>query len=272
MLNLRSDTLLSNGTNLHYYRTGSGTRPLVMAHGITDDSLCWSSVAEALADRYDIYMVDARGHGKSEAPEDGYQLENLARELAALIQGLGLEKPILLGHSMGAVTSLVLASLFPDLPRAILLEDAPPFWRHDPNDPKGIETRKALAAWIHAIKRKTKEELMAEAETKNWTAADRAFWVDAKQRVSLRVTGLITPSDILPLGLPNLIPNIQCPALFLQTDVAKGAVASSEDIAALRSLLPSLQVAYIPDASHSIRRTQFTLYMKAVEEFLSQLN
>jgi len=272
MLNLTSKTIISNGTKLHYYRTGSGTRPLVLAHGITDDSLCWSSVAEALADRFDIYMVDARGHGKSEAPEDGYLLENLARELAGLILGLGLERPILLGHSMGAVTSLVLAGLFPELPRAILLEDAPPFWRHDSADPKGIETRKALAAWIQAIKRKTKEELMEEAEAKNWSAADKALWVDAKQRVSPRASSLIFPGDILSLDLPHLLPKIQCSALFIQTDVAKGAVASGEDIAALKSFVPSLQVAYVPNASHSIRRTQFGLYMQAVVGFLSQIN
>ena len=60
MLHLKSDFIVSNGTKLHYYRTGSGTQPLVLAHGITDDGLCWSSVAEALADRFDILMVDAR--------------------------------------------------------------------------------------------------------------------------------------------------------------------------------------------------------------------
>ena len=271
MLHLKSDFIVSNGTKLHYYRTGSGTQPLVLAHGITDDGLCWSSVAEALADRFDILMVDARGHGKSEAPENGYLLETLARELAGLIQGLGLSRPILLGHSMGAVTSLVLAGLYPDLPRAILLEDAPPFWRHDPADPKGIETRKGLAEWIRSIKRKTKEELMEEADTKSWTDADRAVWVDAKQRTSPRVSELISPADILSLDLPHLFLKIRCPALFIQTDVEKGAVASGEDIAALKSLVPSLQVAYIPNASHSIRRTQFGPHLQAVNGFLVEL-
>ena len=184
---------------------------------------------------------------------------------------MGLSRPILLGHSMGAVTSLVLAGLYPDLPRAILLEDAPPFWRHDPADPKGIETRKGLAEWIRSIKRKTKEELMEEADTKSWTDADRAVWVDAKQRTSPRVSELISPADILSLGLPSLFAKIRCPTLFIQTDVEKGAVASGEDIAALKSLVPSLQVAYIPNASHSIRRTQFGPYLQAVNGFLAEL-
>ena len=270
MLHLKSAYVAANGTKLNYYRTGSGDQPLVLVHGITDDGLCWGSVAEALSGRFDIVMVDLRGHGKSEAPEGGYTLENLARELAGCIAELGLEKPVLLGHSLGGITSLVLAGLFPDLPRAILMEDAPPLWRH-PSSISTIESQKALAGWIHAIKRKTKEELIEEAQTKNWTGADREFWVDAKQRVSIRVIDLISPPDIPTLDFPHLLSRIQCPALFIQTDLERGAASGAEDVAKLKALLPSLEAAYIPNASHSIRRTQFAPYLEAVERFLADL-
>ncbi|HND49949.1 MAG TPA: alpha/beta fold hydrolase, partial [Anaerolineales bacterium] len=71
-----------NGIKIHYYRTGGNKPPLVLAHGITDDGMCWSPVAEVLAKDFDVVMVDARGHGKSDAPEDGYTLQNLGAELA----------------------------------------------------------------------------------------------------------------------------------------------------------------------------------------------
>lgn len=270
MLNLKSGYVIARGVKIHYYRTGSGNQTLVLVHGITDDSLCWSSVAETLADRFDIFMVDLRGHGKSEAPEGGYLLGNLADELASLIRELGLAKPILLGHSLGGITSLVLAGRHPDLPRAIMMEDAPPFWRPS-SSTRTNETQKALAEWILAIKRKTKEELWEEALTKNWTDTDRHHWVDAKQRASFRVTALISPPDIPTLDFPHLLAHIECPALFIQTDLERGAASGADDVAKLKALLPSLQTAYIPNASHSIRRTQFTLYMQAVERFLSEL-
>ena len=45
---------------------------MVLAHGITDDGLCWSPVAEVLEAKYAVIMADARTYGKSEAPADGY--------------------------------------------------------------------------------------------------------------------------------------------------------------------------------------------------------
>ena len=58
------------GVKLHYYRRGSG-RPVVLAHGFSDNGLCWDRVATVLDDRYDVIAYDARFHGKSEAPADG---------------------------------------------------------------------------------------------------------------------------------------------------------------------------------------------------------
>lgn len=88
---------------------------MVLVHGITDDGLFWSPLAEVMTVNMDVIMVHVRGHGKSDAPADGYTLQTMAFDLAVLIQALGLEKPVLLGHSMGAMTALMLAGLFPDL-------------------------------------------------------------------------------------------------------------------------------------------------------------
>ena len=56
--------VLSSGINVHYYRTGIGTKPaLLLAHGFTDNGLCWSRTADALSADFDVVMVDARNHG-----------------------------------------------------------------------------------------------------------------------------------------------------------------------------------------------------------------
>lgn len=268
---MQSAYIVSHGTNLNYYRTGSGLQPLVLVHGITDDALCWSSVAEALSDEFDIIMVDQRGHGKSEAPEGGYIYENLATELAGLIELLDLEPTILLGHSLGAFTSLVLAGLFPNVPRAVVLVDPPAFWCHDPADIEGIETRKAFAEWFQSIKRKTKEELVDEAVDKGWAETDQKTWVDAKQRVSPRAIELIAPADILTFDFPDLVSRIECPVLLVHGDPDRGAICTDEDAAELRAILPTLQMVQIPNGTHSIHRSQFAPFLKAVEQFLSEV-
>ena len=128
MTHWQSGDIVVNGLMLHYTRTGGAKPPVVLAHGFSDDGLCWTPVAEALATDYDIVMVDARGHGRSAAPEQGYGSADHADDLAGVIRALGLKRPAVLGHSMGAASTLVLAGLYPDLPRAILLEDPPPWW------------------------------------------------------------------------------------------------------------------------------------------------
>ena len=56
--------LTVNGAQLHYYRSGDGSKPpLVLAHGFSDDGLCWQMTAADLQAEYDVIMPDARGHG-----------------------------------------------------------------------------------------------------------------------------------------------------------------------------------------------------------------
>jgi N-formylmaleamate deformylase len=121
----QAEFVAADGPRLHYTRTGGDKPPLVLAHGITDDGLCWSRVAAELAPDYDVVMVDARGHGRSDAPESGYDPGQQADDLAGVIAALGLQTPDMLGHSMGAATTLVLAGTHPDVPGAVLLEDSP---------------------------------------------------------------------------------------------------------------------------------------------------
>ena len=273
MLQVSSEFVVSNGVNIHYYRTGGAKPPLVLAHGITDDGLCWTPVAEGLSRDYDVIMVDARGHGKSEAPTDGYTLRDLGTELAGVIQALKLEKPIVLGHSMGAITSLVLAGLFPDLPRAILLEDPPPFWMSSDGNTRNSEVVNGLTDWIHSNKRKTQDDLVAEYRANNpaWPDVELTPWVNSKHRYSPRIAELVHPEDMISINFPQLFMQITCPTLFIRADVAKGAASGEKDIAGIKELIHQLEVVHVTNAGHNIRREQFARYMDTVQKFLANL-
>ncbi|MFM7679135.1 MAG: alpha/beta fold hydrolase, partial [Roseiflexaceae bacterium] len=54
----------SNGVQIAYQRMGNGV-PIVFLHGMTDSGACWKLLAGNLASRYDVILVDARGHGRS---------------------------------------------------------------------------------------------------------------------------------------------------------------------------------------------------------------
>jgi N-formylmaleamate deformylase len=270
MAHWQSGDVVANGLRLHYTRTGGAKPPLVLAHGFSDDGLCWTPVAEALAPDYDVIMVDARGHGMSDAPERGYGPAEHAADLAGVIDALGLRRPALLGHSMGAATSLALAGTYPDAVGAILLEDPPPWWVVAPEDSTPPEDRRArMSERIMRLKGQTREEMIAaqHAEMPLWSDAELGPWADAKLRFNPNALNFGSGA---PVDWPAILPRITCPALLITADPARGAIVTAEAAAALQAQLPQLRMANIAGAGHSIRRDQFDRYMEVVRTFLRE--
>src|SRR6266568_3313204 len=98
----------------HYVSWGAERteRPsVVLLHGVTSSAQSWLRVGPALAERYRVYALDMRGHGDSIKSARGtYSLRHTADDAAAFIKALGLESPVLIGHSWGGATAIVLAS------------------------------------------------------------------------------------------------------------------------------------------------------------------
>lgn len=117
----KAGRVVTNGVSLRYYRSGGDKPALVFAHGMTDMGLCWTRVAESLVPKYDVVLYDARGHGESDAPATGHDPESRSEDLRGLLAALNLEKPRLLGHSLGAMTVALLAAKCPQWPHSIVL-------------------------------------------------------------------------------------------------------------------------------------------------------
>ena len=257
----------TNGIRLHYTRTGSAKPAVVLAHGLTDDGLCWTPVAEALAGTYDLVMLDARGHGRSDAPDQGYGPNEQAGDLAGAIAGLELARPAVLGHSMGAATALVMAGTYPEAVGAILLEDPPAWWMDRPD---GADSDAERREWMSGLKRSTREELLAQqrAEAPGWSEAELGPWADAKQRFSCNlIRGFGTP-PAAGLDWPATLGRIVCPALLIRGDPALGAIVAEEDARALGALVSGLRVEHVAGAGHNVRRDRLDRYLEVVTGFL----
>ena len=267
----QSGYVTTNGVRLHYTRTGGAKPPVVLAHGVTDNGLCWAPVAAALAPDYDVIMADARGHGLSQATEGGYDPATQADDLAGLIAALGLQKPAVLGHSMGAATALVLAGAHPDVPGAILLED-PPHWWTDWYDTADARDRVGeMRAMAIARQQLTRAELIAEQREKypGWSDAELEPWADAKQAVSLHALSVFDRANPKAVDWAATLRRVTCPALLITADPDLGGIVTDETAAALKDLIPQLEVVNVADAGHSIRRDQFSRYMDAIGAFLA---
>lgn len=106
-------TIEVNGVQLYYEKTGSGP-PVVLVHGNSEDHTTFQQLAQRLAPSYTVYAPDSRDHGQStRVPTLAY--EDMMEDMAAFITALGLQKPLLVGASDGAIIGLLLAIRHPGL-------------------------------------------------------------------------------------------------------------------------------------------------------------
>ena len=93
-------------------------------HGLTANCRSWDRIASALAPDYRVLAMDLRGRGLSDKPEKGYFVEQHVLDLHHVIEGLGLERVTLMGHSLGAFVSLAFAARYPQRVKKLILVDA----------------------------------------------------------------------------------------------------------------------------------------------------
>ena len=269
MAEWQSGDVVVNGLRLHYTRTGGDLPAVVLAHGFSDDGLCWTPVAQLLAADYDVVMVDARCHGQSDGPETPYGTQDMGDDLAGVIRGLGLDHPVVMGHSMGGATAYALAGTYPELPRAIIIEDsgALNMGAAGPDYAEWLAQRRRS---LVELKRKTREQLIADehAASPLWSDAELGPWADSKLRLSLNVLNRLGT----PVDWQAVMTKITCPALLITADTDRGSMVSAEHAAELQQLIPQLRVKHLPGAGHNIRREQFGPYMETVRGFLAEVH
>ena len=269
MTEWQDDYASVNGIRLHYHRTGGRKPPVILAHGITDNGLCWTRLAKALESQFDLIMVDARGHGLSDKPDHGYGAEDHARDLAELIAVLDLHAPAIVGHSMGAVVAALLADMHPDQVSRLVLED--PAWYPRDDDITEQEIIEHAREWAEAIverKSRSIEEILAKArqDHPHWDAEEYPPFAQAKSQVSPHVTEY----DLVPAN-PwwGIVPDLKCPVLLLSGD-KEGEVAVTPTIAQeVNALNPSIQIKRLSGAGHNVRRDNYADYLQLIQTFLA---
>jgi len=265
--------VMVNGLRFHYHRTGAGKPPVVLLHGATDNGLCWARVAQALQSEYDLIMIDARGHGLSDASETGYSADGQAADVAGLVKALHLDQPVLVGHSMGAATAATAAARYPGLARAIVLEDPP--WRDKAWGNAGAQAEHAQL-WrsnLLEYKAKSTDELAAICRAANptWDDLDIIPWAESKKQFSASLDSFFTNLGGLTQWR-DVVSAITCPVLLIVADPAAGAIVTPQLACEAASLWRRGRVVHIPGAGHNVRREQFEAYMAAVAGFLKEVH
>jgi N-formylmaleamate deformylase len=262
------------GGRFHYISWGADRTELpgmLLLHGITSSAQSWVRVGPALADRYRVYALDMRGHGDSIKPSRGvYSLRHTADDALAFIEALGLERPVLIGHSWGGATAIVLASgawsqkPVPGLSHVILEDPAYHFGRSNAEGRADFYTRDIG---------RPADELRTEitASSPGWTAADIEGKIDALQKVTREaVISVFTEAgqagDLLPL-----LAKIAVPTLLIRADADLGTTLNDAAWEQAKQYLPAdSRAVQVDGATHNVHRSKFDAFMQAVNDFLNQ--
>lgn len=268
-----------NGLNIHYYRMGQRDKPpVVLLHGFSDSGVAWVRLAKDLAADYDLIMPDAISHGRSSAPgPEGFRARAVS-DVLALIEMLQLDRPALVGHSMGARTAAGVAAEASERLRCIVLEDPP--WRDAPPEPRQEReaTRPSLAPtgsprwmeWLAGFNALSPEErvAMAREERPMWDEEDRTDWAEGKGLFNLAALKEMSPGQLPPWR--DTVRRITCPTLLIIADPERGGIVTPAIAQEASQLWRIGRVVSIPNAGHNIRRDQYEPFRAAVTEFLRE--
>ncbi|WP_374210925.1 alpha/beta fold hydrolase [Streptomyces sp. MCA2] len=234
----------SGGTRLHVLDYGGPGVPLIVLPGITSPAITMDFVARELTDLVRPLVVDIRGRGLS---DDGgsYGLEEYAEDTEAVVTELGLDRPVLFGHSMGARIAAVTAVRGKVALRGTVLGDPP---MSGPGRGPYPTTLDAFLGQLAQAVRGTDADEVARAWPR-WPRAEqelRARWLASCAKEAVVATHRGFESE----DFFNWWPSVPGPTMLLYG--ADSPVVTAEGAAEAAGLHPSAALTAIPDAGHML--------------------
>lgn len=254
---------------LHFKKVGEGPQPLIILHGVFGSLDNWATVSKVIADAgYAVYLVDQRNHGRSPHSPD-FTYEAMAADLAEFIEDHGLEKPVLVGHSMGGKTVMQYAETYPGTYDKLVIVDIGPK-AYPPHHQELIEGLNALS--LNDIEDRQQADTLFSAHEPNLGV--RQFLLKNLYRTD---SGAFDWRFNLPVltelqaNVGNEIPHLRPvtePALFLRG--ARSGYLRDEDWAGIQAMFPQAELVTIPNAGHWVHAEQPKLFVEALLAFLTR--
>jgi esterase len=253
--------------NLNYETVGSGP-PLVVLHGLFGSSGNWRGIARELASSHSVFSVDLRNHGASPWADSMDYLE-MADDVLQLVETLGLDRPTVMGHSMGGKTAMALALSHPQAIGGIAVIDIAPESYTDQFSSYVSAMRSldvAGAASRREIHQALADSLNAEAPVdflmQNLRRQnDRFDW-----RLNLLATGLCMRELC---GFPEALRDARYdgPALFIHG--AESGYVRPSSLAGIRALFPRAGTERVADAGHWVHADQPAALLCGLRDWLA---
>jgi pimeloyl-ACP methyl ester carboxylesterase len=232
-----------DGAKVHYKSFGDpdAKTAVVFVHGWSCDLTVWRAQVPAFAGKARVLLVDLPGHGKSDRPAVDYSMDRFARAVDAVMKDAGVERALLVGHSMGTPVIRQFWRLFPQKTVGLVAMDGP--LRTYTRDPKQVQAfvdrfsgpdfGKTLAGFVDTMfVASTPEDVKASVRAMMGGATPQVAGSAMKEMFDLA----IWKDD--PIGVP------------LEVMVAKSPNWSADYFAYVKTLNPSAEIVEVPEAGH----------------------
>jgi pimeloyl-ACP methyl ester carboxylesterase len=252
---LTEKTFDAGAVSINYAEGPKAGPSVVLLHGVTGRWQRFLHLLPVLTQRWHVVAADLRGHGRSGHVAEGYGIMEYARDVIGLIRHLGDEPAVVLGHSLGAIVGIGVASEAPDAVRGLILEDPPlgafrgrPFVER--NEHSGFTVLRDLVREGHPP-----DELARRL------AALDAGPVTLAHRMRASSLGQIDP-DVLTLIIENRavdgfdledrLRRVSCPTLLLHGNQDLGAALSIAEAEWAAALLADGILEAFPETGHHL--------------------
>lgn len=266
------------GLRTHYVEWGAEDRPtIVMLHGLRSYARTFEPLAERLGEGYRVLATDARGRGDSDWDPNGqYYTESYVADLELFTDRLGLDRFVLLGHSMGGSTTYVYAARHPERVVAAVVEDIGPgssltgegaerIKREVANTPGDFPSREAARAYWRGIRPHITEDAL-DSRVRHTLAPDE----EGRWRWKFDLAGIaaarLDPDPARQVDLWPYVEALRCPTLVVrggESDFLPAATA-----AAMARRNPRVHTVEIPGAGHYVHDDAPELFHHHLTRFL----
>ncbi len=253
--------VIANGVRLHYVRVGRGNPPLVLLPGITAPAATWEFVARAMANRNDVYVIDVRGRGLSQRGADlSHRLDDYAADIADFIRVLALDRPSILGHSMGARIAVRLAARYSHAVGKVVLADPPV------SGPGRREYPIPLSFYLDSLASVERGEgYEAMKDALGWSDEQldqRMEWLPTCDRKAIAESHHSFNADDIHADMPS----ISARTLLLYAE--RGGTVLESDAQEIVRLIPNCSSLRIDRAGHMIPWDRLEAFVAAVHQFI----
>jgi pimeloyl-ACP methyl ester carboxylesterase len=248
-----------DGMGVHYENYGAGKEAVVFIHGWLSNLTFWRANIPAFAAHKRVIALDLPGHGASDKPPVKYSMDLYARAVDAVLKDAGVERVVLVGHSMGTPVARQFYRLRPQQVQAIVIVDG---------NLRALATREAMGPIIARFRGPDYEQMIGE-----FAAFSAQPTNDAKLREELKASMLAVPREVAVSMIDALIDpavwkpdKITVPTLAL---MAKNDVWWPRDYEPFaREVVPGIDYRVWDGVSHFLMLDRPQEFNEAVASFL----